>query len=291
MLSEKLTKTLTKVFTAGSRKKAAVVILLFLIMTAFLAVPVSGTPADDAKWPKEPNISVLWYSGKLQADMSNASEGYFLARLNAPNKHKMKLRVTKGGTTLTYNLNGSGEFEIFPFQLGSGYYDVSLFENVSGKKYAAAGTLALNVNLNSDNVPFLYPNQYVNYTRFSESVIQAEQLSKGLGDAEKFKVLCDYMTKNFLYDYVKAVTIKAGQLPDVDGSYKKKMGVCQDLSAILCSMLRTQGLPARLIIGYADKQYHAWTVTVVNGKEYFFDPTAAIGGISKVIDYSVERYY
>ena len=190
-----------------------------------------------------------------------------------------------------YDLNGSGEFEVFPFQLGSGYYDVSLYENISGKKYAAAGTLALNVSLNSENVPFLYPNQYVNYTLFSESVIQAEQLSAGLGETEKFKTLCDYMTKNFLYDYVRAVTIKAGQLPDIDGSYKKKMGVCQDLSAILCSMLRTQGLPARLIIGYADKQYHAWTVTTINGKDYFFDPTAAIGGISKVIDYSVERYY
>ena len=29
--------------------------------------------------------------------------------------------------------------------------------------------------------------------------------------------------------------------------------VCQDLAAIMCCMLRTQGLPARLVIGYADK--------------------------------------
>lgn len=265
-------------------------VLLLLLLCVFM-LPVLSADAADAKWPAEPNLSVLWYSGKLQADMSNASEGYFLARLNAASKHKMKLRVTKGGTTLTYDLNGAGEFEIFPFQLGSGYYDVSLYENVSGKKYAQAGQLALQVSLNSEDAAFYYPNQYVSYTKLSESVKQAEALAAGLGDMEKFSVMCDFMTKNFLYDYVKAVTIKAGQLPEIDSSWTKKMGVCQDLSAILCSMLRTQGLPARLIIGYADKQYHAWTVTTINGKDYFFDPTAAIGGISKVIDYSVERYY
>ena len=281
----------THSFEWNNRQKAVLCILFVLLAAVSLAASVTASPASEAKWPAEPNIPRLWYSGKLQADFSNASEGYFHARLNAPNKHRMKLRVSKGGTTLTYDLNGSGDFEIFPFQLGSGFYDVSLYENVSGKKYAQAGNLALNVNLASDDISFYYPNQYVDYTLLSESVIQAEKLGEGLNDLEKFNAMCSYMKTNFLYDYVKAVTIKAGQLPDIDGSFKKKMGVCQDLSAILCSMLRTQGLPARLIIGYADKQYHAWTVTYIGGKEYFFDPTAAIGGISKVIDYSVERYY
>ena len=31
--------------------------------------------------------------------------------------------------------------------------------------------------------------------------------------------------------------------------------------------------------------------TEVNGKEEFFDPTAAVGGINTVKVYSVERYY
>ncbi len=273
-----------------SRKMRKAFVLLLSVALIFLCMVFSAA-ADEARWPAEPNMTMLWYSGKLQADMSNAGEGYFHARLSSATKHKMKLRVTKGGTTLTYDMNGNGDFEIFPFQLGSGYYDVSLYENISGKKYAQAGQLALMVNLSSDDNPFFYPNQYVSYTKLSASVAEAEKLAQGLGDTEKFNTLCDYMTKNFVYDYVKAVTVKAGQLPDIDGSFQKKMGICQDLSAILCSMLRTQGLPAKLIIGYADKQYHAWTVTTINGKDYFFDPTAAIGGISKVINYSAERYY
>ena len=267
-------------------RAAAVVFLTFLF-----ALLLFSPSLAEAKWPAEPNLSQLWWNGQLQADVSNSGEGYFLARLSSPNKRKMKLRVTKGGATLTYDLNGKGDFEIIPFQLGSGYYDISLFENVSGKKYAQAGTIALNVNLNREDAAFYYPNQFVDYTKMSQSVIEAQKLCEGKSESDKFKILCDYMAKNFLYDYVKAVTVKAGSLPDIDGAFSKKMGICQDLSAILCSMLRTQGYPARMVIGYADTQYHAWTVTEINGKNILFDPTAAINAISRVVDYTVERYY
>ena len=265
------------------------IIPLFFAVLCFIAAASSVHAA--AKWPAEPNTSLMSVSGKLKADLSNASEGYFLASLTSPNPHKMKLRVTKGDETLTYDLNGEAKFEIFPFQLGSGFYDISLYENVSGKKYAQAGTVALNVNLTREDIAFLYPNQYVNYTQLSAAVADAEKLCEGKSDREKFDILCDYMKNSFVYDYIRAATVKAGALPDIDGSYKKKMGICQDLSAIFCCMLRTQGLPARLIIGYADKQYHAWTVTEIGGKDYFFDPTAALNAISKVKDYSMERYY
>ena len=79
------------------------------------------------------------------------------------------------------------------------------------------------------------------------------------------------MKSHFIYDYIKAATVKAGTLPDIDGSFAKKAGICQDLSAIMVCMLRTQGIPSRLIIGYADKQYHAWVTTTVEKKEEFFD--------------------
>ena len=69
------------------------------------------------------------------------------------------------------------------------------------------------------------------------------------------------------------------------------MGICQDLSAMMCCMLRVQGIPCKLVIGYADKYYHAWTVAVMNGEEMFFDPTESVGALYGIKKYKQERVY
>ncbi len=283
-------------FNKNQNSTLLTVFCVMLFIFAFLLIPAIGNKtivnaADVAKWPAQPGAQIQT-SGKLRADLSNAKEGYFLAAITSPTNHKMKMRVQKDDITLTYDLNTKAEYEVFPLQLGSGHYDILLYENVSGKKYSQAGYLGLDVQLDREDIAFYYPNQYVDYDLLSAAVAKADELCAGKTDPlDIYQTLCDFMKNSFVYDYIKAVTVQAGALPDIDGSYDKKMGVCQDLSAILCCMLRTQGLPARLIIGYADKQYHAWTTTEINGKEYFFDPTAALNAIASVKDYSVERYY
>ena len=220
--------------------KGMLAFLLFLFV--FLMGPLFGfvhiAEADDAaKWPAELSGNIQ-SSGKLVADLSNAREGCFLAAISAPTNHKMKMRVQKGDVTMTYDMNLQGEYEIFPLQLGSGHYDILLYENVSGKKYSQAGYLGLDVQLDREDAAFYYPNQYVDYTILSAAVAKAAELCDGMSDQlQIYETLCDYMKTSFLYDYVKAVTVQAGALPDIDGSYEKMMGVCQDLSAILCCML------------------------------------------------------
>lgn len=272
-------------------KKAGHFGLVFTcLICLFLCFAISASgDSSTAIWPQQ--AAVTNSSGKLLLDASGASDGYFFAAVSYPTTHRLKLRVIKDGTTLTYDLNTGGGYELFPLQLGSGYYEVHLYENVSGKKYSQAGVIGLSVTQNNPDAPFLVPSQYLSYTRASEAIAMADELCAGKGEKEAFDAVCKFMTSSFVYDFIKAVTIKAGTLPDIDGSYAKHMGVCQDLSAITCAMLRTQGIPSRLIIGYADSQYHAWTMTKINGKEQFFDPTAAIAAISAVKDYSMERYY
>lgn len=263
--------------------------LLAVLLTALL-VCFTGGAAAEAKWPSGSKNGVK-FDGKLKIDVTNSKEGYFMAAVTAKNKKRLKLRVVMSGETLTYDLNGDGEFEVFPFQLGSGKYNITLYENVKGKTYSTAGSISIRVELNREDGAFLYPNQYVNYSETSAAVAQAEAMCAGMNDKDAYDSIKKFMTDTFLYDYIKAVTVKAGTLPDIDGCYDKKMGVCQDLSAIMCCMLRTQGIPARLIIGYADKNYHAWIMVSVDGKDMYYDPTAALNAISKPVSYSVERYY
>lgn len=261
------------------------------VLLLVLSLLLYATDATmEAKWPASPGRS-LKKNGKLQIDAQNISEGYFLASLQKSSKRRMKLRVKKSKEMLTYDLNGQGDFEVFPLQLGDGKYDITLYENVSGKKYSTAGKISLNVRLSNPDACFFYPNQYVNYTESSGPVAKAEEICAGQKWEDRYATVCRFMKQNMHYDFIKAVTIKAGVLPDIDGSYEKKMGICQDLAAVMCCMLRTQDIPARLMIGYADKAYHAWVEFQYNGKNYFFDPTAAVNGIQNVKTYSVERYY
>lgn len=267
-------------------------ILLLCLTAALLLSGGSGLlcAAAEAKWP-EGSASGQKTNGKMILDLTNVSEGYFMAAVSEKTSHRMKLRVAKDGETLSYNLNSDGNFEVFPLQLGSGKYDISLFENVSGKKYSNAGKISVNVTLSREDIAFFYPNQYVNYNELTKAVAAANEMCAGKSEKEIYALISKYIMDNYAYDFIKSLTVAANELPDIDGCYEKKMGVCQDLSALMVCMLRSQGIPARLVIGYADKNYHAWTVTPIESKEVLFDPTAAINAISKPVSYSVERNY
>ena len=271
------------------KRKALIIFITVLVIALTVLTACFVLASPNSKWPVQGKDIVR--DSKLKVDRSNIAEGYFYACTASSTSKKLKLRVVKGDTTLTYDLNGNGDMEVFPLQLGDGNYKLALYENISGKSYSAAGTVYLQVRLNDPSVPFVYPNQYVNYTKTSDLVGKADELCLNKSQRQAFDAVCSYMKTNFGYDYVKAATIKAGQLPDIDGSYKKKMGICQDLSAIMVAMLRSQGVPAKLMIGYAGKNYHAWVVGIVDGKEEFYDPTAQLGAIKKNVTYTVERFY
>ena len=156
---------------------------------------------------------------------------------------------------------------------------------------SAAGKISVNVKLKREDAAFLVPNQYVNYGKNDQVVGMSLKVCRDKDGKEAYTAIKKYITDNFRYDYVKAATIKPSVLPDIATCFTKKSGVCQDLSAVMVSMLRVQGIPARLVIGYADKIYHAWVVCEVEGKKVLFDPTAAVSKSKNAAKYSVERYY
>ncbi len=155
----------------------------------------------------------------------------------------------------------------------------------------ATGAVTLSVSLKNENAAFLAPNQWVNYTEGSSALALSDQICEGLGsDKEKYEAVRAYIKKNFVYDYIKALNISNGTMPDIEGCLSSHSGICQDLAALAACMLRVQGIPAKFVIGYIGKQYHAWVVVLLDGQEILFDPTADIGGVGRG-SYSVERIY
>ena len=274
-------------FTGMGRKRVTgvVMVLILVVCVSFFSLAEVLMPEKSGKDKTD---------GKLAVNAGHADLGYVMVK-GPKTKTKMKVTVETGGTKLQYDINGNGDYEVFPLQLGRTNYVISLWRQVEGKKYGKIGQVKVKADMKDELSCFLYPNQYVNYTAESPCVVEACKICAGMTDQEEiFKTVTDYVVKNFDYDYIKMVTVSGstGMLPDIEYCWTNKMGICQDLSAMTCAMLRSQGVPARLIIGQLGSgTAHAWVLAVVNGEDVFFDPTAEVGASNKAETYTTLRWY
>ena len=247
-------------------------------------------------------------------DASNISEGYIVIRYTGTSP-KVKLQIT-GPNSITYTYNlivDTPTDEVFPLQSGNGEYIVNVFENIEGTQYSQAFSQLLDVNITNEFSPFLYPNQYVNFTSANNAVKKGEELAfSANNDLDVVSNVYNFMIKNISYDHEEAETVQSGYLPDVDEVLETRTGICIDYSALMVTMLRSQRIPTRMEIGYAGTAYHAWLSTYIedigwvngmiefDGKEWsLMDPTFASNTEDKTLkdfigdgsNYSVKYIY
>lgn len=226
-------------------------------------VPLAGAPGGATFHKAEASGTVVYTGNKdVSMDASNAAKGYVMVKC-AGSTSKLKVIVTgPSGVKYTYNLNHSGNYETFPLSDGNGKYTVGVYENISGTKYSVLFTQEINVTLENEFVPFLCSNQYVNFTPNSQVVAKAKELTAGTtDDLKKVQSIYDYVIKNITYDKQKAATVQSGYLPNVDSILQTKKGICFDYAAVMASMLRSQNIPTKLVVGYTGSVYHAWIST------------------------------
>lgn len=202
--------------------------------------------------------TAVYGNGIAVLDASNAGEGYCMIRYTG-GVPKIKVQISNGAVTYTYDLNARNAYEVFPFSEGNGSYSVKVFEQVSGNQYSQVMSQNVNVSLKDEFSPFLYPNQYVNFTENSAAVSLAQQVTSGAADEiGKVKSVYEYVVGNMNYDYAKAHSVQSGYLPNVDQVLASKTGICFDYAAVMTAMLRSQDIPTKLVVGYTGDVYHAW---------------------------------
>ena len=197
-------------------------------------------------------------NGEATVDMSSCSLGYVAMRVDTDSK--IKFQVIKDDITYTYSVVNYKD-QIFPLQSGDGHYVFKVMENVTDNKYAELYKCETDVTIENPYDPFLRPNQYADYTTESECVIKAHEFAENASDTQDFvKSVYDYVCKNVTYDDVKAANIAPGYLPDPDLTLDEKKGICFDYACLTACMLRSQGVPTKIIFGYVapDDIYHAW---------------------------------
>ncbi len=192
-------------------------------------------------------------------DYSNASLGYISAAYNGKSA-RAKLRIVCGDITTDHDLSVSGEYEYFPLMQGSGDYRIQIYEQLDGKMYSAALDLSVALAVDNEVEMYLYPNQYSMFDKKSDCVVLSADLCAGKDNViEKTAAIFKYITDNIAYDYDLAATVKSGYIPKPDSVLKNKKGICFDYASLFAAMARSQNIPCRLVIGYADPDiYHAW---------------------------------
>ncbi|MFT4006821.1 MAG: transglutaminase-like domain-containing protein [Lacrimispora sp.] len=243
------------------------------------AVPLYSKPAGSAvKVPQAPG-TVTFVNGAVNLDASNANHGYVMVQYTG-SASKIKVQVIKsGGETYNYDLNARSSYEVFPLTEGNGKYTIRVLEQVQGTQYAVKSSNDINVALADQFEPFLYPNQYVNFSAGSEVVKKGAEVAAPAADALGVETNeYNYVVGNFTYDTALANSVQAGYLPNVDQVLAKKSGICFDYAAVMTAMLRSQNIPTKLVVGYTGSLYHAWVNVYIDGQGWvdniiYFDGT------------------
>ncbi len=259
-----------------------------------------------------PGISVKSNS-KAVIDYSNVRDGYVMVRYTASTTQRLKALVQGPTTQYRYNLT-PGQWATLPLSDGNGTYQVGVYENVRDTSYAAVVTQTISAAMTDEFAPFLRSNQYVDFESAPNTIARAAELCAGIADPlEKVKAVYAFVVGNLTYDRQLAATVKSGYLPVLDTVLAKRSGICFDYAALMTGMLRSQGVPCKLVVGYAGTAYHAW-ISVwsaengwINGAIYFdgtswqrMDPTFASSGnqsdsimqyIGNSANYSAKYFY
>lgn len=201
-------------------------------------------------------------------DTSMVSQGVAMAE--ATSASRLKFLVTCGDMSYNYDLPGDGTPITVPINMGDGRYSFAIMRNVEGNNYVQTTGTEADVQLESELIPFTQPNMFCNYTNDSACVAKAREL---VGDAQNqgdaVKAICNYVVDNVDYDADKAKQLSgtSGYVPNPDETFSTNKGICFDYASLGAAMLRSVGIPTKIITGYVspDDLYHAWIMVFIDG--------------------------
>lgn len=245
---------------------------------------------------------------------SRSSLGVVDVLYNSTSSKKIKVLVTKGKDTYTYPMFKDDNYEKFPLPLGSGTYNVAIYQNISGTKYKKLKSTSVKASIYDDEAIYLNSIQTIGWTSEDAAVLFMEQLIEEhkatlatpenpienivLTKAEIIDLAYEWVVNNIYYDYAKIPTLKPDYVPNHVEILEVKKGICYDYSSLLGAMLRSQGVPVKLVKGYSafTDVYHAWNEIYLTDEERWivvdttFDAYMAKAGLKYEMEKSRDDY-
>lgn len=190
-----------------------------------------------------------------------------------PAAKKVKLIVTANKASYQYNIVERGKYIGIPLQLGNGSYSLTVYEQVEGTSYTPVMAHTFSVSLASSLRPFTASSIISDFSRGSACVSKAGSLCSGITtQTGRVDAVYTWIVNNITYDRELSASISKDKslydtyLPDPDRTYSTRKGICYDYASLMCAMLRSQGIPTRMIKGSTPLGYHAWNEVFFEGK-------------------------
>lgn len=159
--------------------------------------------------PEAPGKKTLGTS-PLVLDISDTDQGYLTAVSDSTDQMMNVQLTAEDGVVYSYFIS-PGESAVIPFSSGSSTYQVSCYQQISDSQYAALYADTLEIKLANEFLPFLYPNQYVNFTPDSEaSKLALSMVSEDTSDIDALQTIYNYVVSHVTYDYDLADTVASG---------------------------------------------------------------------------------
>lgn len=263
------------------------ILLILIPVLLFTGCGSSGSDPDEPPVysplqvlvPEAPGKKTLGTS-PLVLDISDTDQGYLTAVSDSTDQMMNVQLTAEDGVVYSYFIS-PGESAVIPFSSGSSTYQVSCYQQISDSQYAALYADTLEIKLANEFLPFLYPNQYVNFTPDSEaSKLALSMVSEDTSDIDALQTIYNYVVSHVTYDYDLADTVAPGYLPDVDETLQTGKGICFDYAALTTAMLRSCDIPCKLQIGYAGDIKHAWINVYIRSR----------GWVDKAVEFSGDSW-
>ena len=201
-------------------------------------------------------------------DTSKVNDGIVMA--HAKSASRLKFVVSCGDMSYNYDLPGDDTPITCPINMSNGSYTFSVMRNTGGNNYVATTTTTADVSLVSEFAPFSQPNLFCDYTDSSACVKKAREVvadAQNQGDA--VRAVCNYVVQNVSYDTQKAEQLSSstGYIPNPDDTLESGKGICFDYASLGAAMLRSIGIPTKIVTGYVSPEelYHAWIMVYIDG--------------------------
>lgn len=227
---------------------------------AFDPPPLASSPFDfdNLEGDKEAGI-----------DVSSVSKG-FVGATGISDK-RLKFRVTKDDRDYTYDLPNDGTPITCPLSLGDGTYTFTIYQNTHDDSYVPLEPqITLDVVMDSEFEPFVRPSVYCDFDASSACVEKADELAQGAkNQGDVLQRIYTWISENVTYDKDKAARLADAKnyVPDPDETLASGKAICFDYASLAAAMLRSQGIPTKIITGYVspDNIYHAWNMVYLDG--------------------------